>query len=202
MTTDNAGIHVAIVGGGITGLILALGLQHRGVSYTLYERAPAFTEIGAGIGFSPNAERALRLVDPRVYAVYKQVASTTGDAEDFFNWVDGRDSNELVAKLLIGVDAFQGGRRSDFLEAWSKLLLPGTARFGKEVDSIVPRGDGRAVLRFRDGSTESADVGPSSLSTHISVYLSIYLFIYVHVVRYMLFSASSLKSAVKNENGV
>lgn len=68
-TTDNAGIHVAIVGGGITGVILALGLQHRGVSYTLYERAAAFNEIGAGIGFSPNAERALRLVDPRVYVI-------------------------------------------------------------------------------------------------------------------------------------
>lgn len=186
MTTPNkAGIHVAIVGGGITGLILALGLQHRGVSHTLYERAPAFTEIGAGIGFSPNAERALRLVDPRVYAVYKQVASTTGDAEDYFNWVNGRDSNEVVAKLLIGVDAFQGGRRSDFLEAWSKLLLPETAKFGKEVDSIVPRGDGRSVLRFRDGSAESADVGssyalfypPSRLSIYHSIHSFIYLFI-------------------------
>ncbi|KAI1114095.1 hypothetical protein F5Y14DRAFT_441351 [Nemania sp. NC0429] len=160
-TTDNdnaGGIHVAIVGGGITGVILALGLQRRGVSHALYERAPAFTEIGAGIGFSPNAERALRLVDPEVYAVYKRVASSTGDAEDFFNWVDGRRSNELVASLLIGVDAFQGGRRSDFLEAWSGLLSPGTAKFGKELDSIVSSEDGRAVLKFRDGSAETADV--------------------------------------------
>ncbi|KAI0111196.1 hypothetical protein GGR51DRAFT_69381 [Nemania sp. FL0031] len=160
MTVDTStnGIHVAIIGGGITGVILALALSHRGVSYTLYERAPSFTEIGAGIGFSPNAERALKVVDPRVYAVYKQVASTTGDEEDYFTWVDGRRTNEVVARLLIGVDAFQGGRRSDFLEAWSKLIPSGRAKFGKEVESIIQRGEGKVVMRFRDQSVEEADV--------------------------------------------
>ncbi|KAI1296438.1 hypothetical protein F5Y03DRAFT_410165 [Xylaria venustula] len=153
----STGLHVAIIGGGITGVILALGLEKRGVSYTLYERAPAFTEIGAGIGFSPNAERALKVVDPRVYEVYKQVASSTED-EDFFNWVDGHGTNELIARLLIGVDAFQGGRRSDFLEAWSTLIPSGKVRFGKEIVSALQKEDGRVSMEFKDGSLAEADI--------------------------------------------
>ncbi|KAI1765706.1 FAD/NAD(P)-binding domain-containing protein [Hypoxylon sp. FL1150] len=155
-------IHVAIIGGGITGVILALGLQKRGVSYTLYERAPAFTEIGAGIGFSPNAERALRVVDPAVYRIYKEVASSTTGREEHFQWVDGYATNKVAAKLLIGVDAFQGGRRSDFLEAWSRLIAGDSVRFGKEIASISERDDGGGggvvSLGFKNGSEEEADV--------------------------------------------
>ncbi|KAI0503206.1 hypothetical protein F5B22DRAFT_640309 [Xylaria bambusicola] len=152
------GLHVAIIGGGITGVILALGLEQRGVSYTLYERAPAFTEIGAGIGFSPNAERALKVVDPKVYSVYKKVASTTGDEEDYFNWADGHKSNEMIARLLIGVDAFQGGRRSDFLEAWSTLIPSEKVRFGKEFLSAFEREDGKVSLKFKDEGVDEADI--------------------------------------------
>ncbi|KAI1422728.1 hypothetical protein F5Y12DRAFT_761458 [Xylaria sp. FL1777] len=155
--STSLGLHVAIVGGGITGVILALGLEKRGVSYTLYERASAFTEIGAGIGFSPNAERALKVVDPRVYEVYKKVASSTED-EDFFQWVDGHGTNEVIAKLLIGVDAFQGGRRSDFLEAWSTLIPSWKVKFCKEIVSALQNEDGRVALKFKDESLDEADI--------------------------------------------
>ncbi|KAI1372451.1 FAD/NAD(P)-binding domain-containing protein [Hypoxylon crocopeplum] len=147
-------IHVAIIGGGITGVILALGMQKRGVDYTLYERADAFTEIGAGIGFSPNAERALAVV---VYRVYKRVAPTS-DANEYFQWINGYQSNEVAARLLIGVDAFQGGRRSDFLEAWSKLIDVGKVEFGKEVASASQKDDGKVSLQFKDGTVKETDI--------------------------------------------
>jgi salicylate hydroxylase len=107
-------LHVAIVGGGITGVTLALGLQARGVDYTIYERTSAFKEIGAGVGFSPNAERALTGVDPKVHAAYKRVATPNG--EDYFQWVDGYGTDEVVYKLYLGEQGFQGCRRSDFLD--------------------------------------------------------------------------------------
>jgi salicylate hydroxylase len=172
ITTTNPKIHVAIIGGGITGVILALGLEKRNVSYTLHERALALTEIGAGIGFSPNAERALRVVDPRVDKAYKKVlASSNGDsgsegegegkgAEEYFRWVDGYGTNEVVAELFIGIDAFQGGRRSEFLEAWSGLIPREKLRFGREIESVAQREeDGRVTLKFRDGSLDEADIG-------------------------------------------
>ncbi|KAI0449834.1 hypothetical protein F5B21DRAFT_28658 [Xylaria acuta] len=158
MTIDtNAGIHVAIVGGGITGVILALGLEKRGVSYTIYERAPAFTEIGAGIGFSPNAERALKVVDPRVHEIYKKVTPSSKE-EEYFTWVNGNENNEIIARLYIGVDAFQGGRRSEFLEAWSTLIPSAKAKFGKEIESVLQRDDGKVTLKFRDGGLDEADI--------------------------------------------
>ncbi|KAI8960255.1 FAD/NAD(P)-binding domain-containing protein [Daldinia sp. FL1419] len=150
-------VHVAIIGGGITGVILALGLQKRGVDYTLYERAPAFAEIGAGIGISPNAERALKFVDPEVYRVYKQVA-TIGAEEEYFRWVEGYKTNEVSAKLLIGVDSFQGGRRSDFLEGWSNLIDKRRVKFGKSIRSATQDDEKKVFIYFEDGTTAEADI--------------------------------------------
>lgn len=49
-----------VVGGGIGGLTCALALSRAGHSVRLYEQAPAFGEIGAGIMLTPNATRVLR----------------------------------------------------------------------------------------------------------------------------------------------
>ena len=51
---------VLIVGGGIGGLAAALGCSHAGWEVRLYERAPQFTEVGAGVQIGPNVVRCLR----------------------------------------------------------------------------------------------------------------------------------------------
>ena len=51
---------VLIVGGGIGGLTVALALSRAGHAVRLYEQAPAFGEIGAGIMLTPNATRVLQ----------------------------------------------------------------------------------------------------------------------------------------------
>jgi 2-polyprenyl-6-methoxyphenol hydroxylase-like FAD-dependent oxidoreductase len=48
---------VAIVGGGICGLSLALNLQQRGIACRVYERAPQIKELGVGITLLPHAMR-------------------------------------------------------------------------------------------------------------------------------------------------
>ncbi|MGH7001844.1 MAG: flavin-dependent oxidoreductase, partial [Stellaceae bacterium] len=50
---------VAIVGGGIAGLGLALNLRRRGVECTVYESASAIKELGVGITLLPHAMREL-----------------------------------------------------------------------------------------------------------------------------------------------
>jgi 2-polyprenyl-6-methoxyphenol hydroxylase-like FAD-dependent oxidoreductase len=48
---------VAIIGGGICGLSLALHLSQRGVACRVYERAPEIKELGVGITLLPHAMR-------------------------------------------------------------------------------------------------------------------------------------------------
>ena len=48
---------VAIIGGGICGLSLALNLKERGIACRVYERAPEIKELGVGITLLPHAMR-------------------------------------------------------------------------------------------------------------------------------------------------
>jgi 2-polyprenyl-6-methoxyphenol hydroxylase-like FAD-dependent oxidoreductase len=48
-----------IVGGGIGGLATAAALERTGWQVELFEQAPAFEPVGAGIGIAPNAVKAL-----------------------------------------------------------------------------------------------------------------------------------------------
>ncbi len=52
-------MNIAIVGGGIAGLALALGLHQRGIGCTVFEAAPELREIGVGITLLPHAMREI-----------------------------------------------------------------------------------------------------------------------------------------------
>lgn len=51
---------VAIVGGGIGGLVAGLMLLRQGVDVQVYEQAPAFSRLGAGIQIGPNVMKIMR----------------------------------------------------------------------------------------------------------------------------------------------
>jgi salicylate hydroxylase len=53
-------VDIAIVGGGIGGLANAYALAGTGHTVRVLERAPEFTEVGAGLQLAPNATRILR----------------------------------------------------------------------------------------------------------------------------------------------
>ena len=58
-------ISIAIIGTGIGGLALAIGLLKQNVDCTIYEAAPRFDAVGAGIGLGPNALKAMELMDEK-----------------------------------------------------------------------------------------------------------------------------------------
>ncbi|KAK4161385.1 salicylate hydroxylase [Cladorrhinum sp. PSN259] len=171
-------LNVAIIGAGIAGITLALGLLRRKIPFTIYERAPSFREIGAGIGFSPNAERAMGSLSPECLSAFKKVANPNG--EDYFQWVIGHpllsnnknnvsspsdkeveDHNKLLFKLHVGKDGFQGSRRSDILEAWAKLIPSSHIKFGKEVDTITdgyPGSISPITIKFKDDTEATASL--------------------------------------------
>ncbi len=53
------GTRIAVIGGGIGGLVCALALRKVGLAPVIFERAGAFEDVGAGISLSPNAVKAL-----------------------------------------------------------------------------------------------------------------------------------------------
>ncbi|KAJ6544990.1 FAD/NAD(P)-binding domain-containing protein [Mycena vulgaris] len=53
-------LDVSIVGAGIGGLSAAISLRRSGHNVRIFEASPTKTEIGAGVGFQPNALRVLR----------------------------------------------------------------------------------------------------------------------------------------------
>lgn len=64
-------MRIAIVGGGIGGLALALGLHQRGLECDVYEAAPEIRELGVGITLLPHAMRELAALglQPQLEAV-------------------------------------------------------------------------------------------------------------------------------------
>lgn len=152
--------HIAIVGAGITGLSLAAGLHARGVPFTVYERASsrgAHGAGGAGIGLSPNAERAMGRLAPGVRRAYERVANPNG--EDYFQWVDGL-TREVVFRLFVGEGCFRGCRRADLVEELMGCVPGERVRYGRALRGVAGRDGGEGVrLLFEDGSEEVADAG-------------------------------------------
>ena len=89
-------MNIAIVGGGICGLSLALNLHQRGIACRVYERAPEIKELGVGITLLPHAMRefsALGLADELLAAGIENVESC------FFNRFGQLIYNEKRGKL-------------------------------------------------------------------------------------------------------
>lgn len=157
---------LAIVGGGIGGLCLAVALVHSDVPIHVYEAAPAFSEIGAGVGLGPNALRAMALLDPLILKGYKQCETknvSQSEQTRFFNFRYGMQkpsSDGMVAGQMIcdiGSDTVTSSvHRARFLNELVKLMPEGTASFNKRLVGIKDDAEG-VLLQFSDGSEARHD---------------------------------------------
>ncbi|GJD02528.1 salicylate hydroxylase-like protein [Colletotrichum higginsianum] len=157
-STQEKSFEVAIVGGGIAGIILAISLARRNVPYTIYERAHAFVEQGVGLGMTPNAARAMRLCDPAVREAFEKVT------EPPFEWrfLDGTsEAADRIVQFSLGstVEGMRGCHRGQFLKRLVELVPEGAIRFGKQLVRVEePRGvAGRLLMVFDDGTTAETD---------------------------------------------
>jgi salicylate hydroxylase len=137
----------------------------------LYESAAAFSEIGAGVSFGPNALEAMRLLSPSIEDAYKRRATSNGWHEKRRNWFEfrigmkedgwkdmkapGREG-QRIAQTLAGEVGQCSVHRAHFLEELVKLIPSGVAYFGKRVENVEKKGS-RMLLTFTDGSTSEAD---------------------------------------------
>ena len=184
--------NIAIVGGGISGLSLALGLLDNGIQPTIYEAAPRFGEIGAGVAFGPNAALAMQLLSPKVYAAFVKCKTDNIWKEKQNTWFtvrvgDARKGDEggfvrpgvKVGDALFDInftnDYSRGGvYRAHFLDELVRHLPEGVAKFGKKVVDYGDAEDGSGVglesledgVLIRDlwGGVPNGGVSPGEVS--------------------------------------
>jgi salicylate hydroxylase len=158
---------IAVVGGGIAGLTLAIALHKRHVPVAIYERAPMFGEIGAGVSFGPNAVEAMKVCHQEIYEAFERIKTHNqwkSKSKVWFDFLNAYDSDardpdhqEEVFTLTNSIGQ-NGVHRANFLDEMVKLFPKDLANFGKHLEQISEHGKSKKlVLRFGDGTTAKAD---------------------------------------------
>ncbi|PNS14601.1 Protoporphyrinogen oxidase [Sphaceloma murrayae] len=164
--TKTKQFEVAIIGGGIAGLTLAIALHYRNVPFVIYEQAPAFGEIGAGVSFSPNAVQAMKKCHTGVYEAFEKVCTRNVWPSKRKVWFDYLDSycdgadpaGGQPATFTISNELGQNGvHRARYLDELVKMLPQSAARFGKRLNDVQEMPDGKLLMTFEDGTAEYTD---------------------------------------------
>lgn len=161
---------IAIIGGGIAGVTLAIGLHQRNIRCTLYEQSRSFREIGAGVALGPNAVRAMVILSKDIRQAFETVATHNkweSKQNVWFDFLDGTDGEHPEdghigeVETIFTLQNVQGQNavhRAHFLDEMVKHLPEGFAHFKKHLDQIEEdKATGRLRLKFHDGTTAEAD---------------------------------------------
>ncbi|KID84063.1 Aromatic-ring hydroxylase-like protein [Metarhizium guizhouense ARSEF 977] len=161
-------LDVAVVGGGIIGVMTAIGLRRRGINAVIYERAPTWHEVSAGFSFTGAARAWMEQIDPALLELLGSISQKTDASSSNAYW-NGyhprtREEAEDASKSLLfrtptnNLD-FWGCVRSQFLNGMAALLPEGAVRFGKRLVSYDDdEQNGKVLAHFDDGSTAEAHV--------------------------------------------
>lgn len=157
MISRQAGARIAIVGAGLGGSALGALLQREGFDVAIYEQAPRFMRVGAGIHLSPNLMRVLQLL-----GVHRQALLAGQEPAAFVN--RRASDGELLYRLTLGNTAserfgatFVALKRGDLHAALMSAVTPGSVTWGKRLAGLDWRGE-TVELAFEDGSRAHADV--------------------------------------------
>ncbi|GHF41328.1 salicylate hydroxylase [Amycolatopsis bartoniae] len=161
-------MRIVVVGGGIGGLTTALALLRAGHEVRVVERAGGFGEIGAGVQTGPNATRVLRHLG---LADALEPVAVVPVATRFLRWDDDAVLTEWP--LAENVEKRFGAPyhtlyRPDLIAALAGALPPGVVGFGRPV-TAVESWETEPVVRFADGSAETADVVVGADGIHSAV---------------------------------
>ncbi len=152
-----AGLSIAVIGGGIGGLAAAVSLLQAGFDVEVYEQAGALSEVGAGIQISPNGTRVLHrlgLADALAQRGVRPVAVHQR------RWDDGRTLQR--APLGEAVERAFGApyyhfHRADLLAAIANALPAPRVHVGHRLVDAIDHGD-RVEARFENGTRITRDI--------------------------------------------
>lgn len=147
---------IAIVGGGIGGLTLALTLRDQNVQVDIYEQAPELREVGAAVALSANATR---FYEGRL-GLGDEFARYWFEVQALI-YRDGRDGR-LIAEHRGDYKAkyghpYVGIHRADLQVVLSGAVGTDKIHLSRRLVDIDDSGS-EAILKFADGGTAAADL--------------------------------------------
>ena len=157
MNQKNIAKRIAIVGAGLGGLTAAGFLQRAGFAVKVYEQAPAFSRIGAGIILSANVCKVLRRLGLEEGLIAAGIKSQSYVSRAW-------DTGEVMAEFIFDAEHEQlyGGpyvhiHRGDLHAVLERGVTPGTIAFNHQLVDLREN-RGATQLVFANGATAEADV--------------------------------------------
>lgn len=146
------GLEILVAGGGIGGLAAATALAQAGHSLVLCEKAPAFTEVGAGLQLSPNG---LCVLDALGCGTPPGIAAQAVRLKDA---LDGRDVLRLDLARLRAAERYLFVHRADLIAhlAAAAGAAGVDCRPGQEIVAVAA--GPRPSVTLADGTRLEADL--------------------------------------------
>src|SRR5262249_40599416 len=134
---------VAIVGGGVGGLVAGIALARKGVEVEVLEQAPALPALGASFQLGPNAVRLL--AELGLLPALREVGVLTA-AVELRRWDD--DTVLLRTELGLAMEAHFGAPQLDFFrpDLYRVLAARAPLRLGARVARVDQDADGVDVV--------------------------------------------------------
>lgn len=180
-TTTTTPIRIAIIGGGLAGATLANALvQIPQIQILVYESAPTFSERGAAVGLSANAQQALE-------HVFSNTGSQDTYTKDLLSRAGAVPMNS--SRVMLGSGPLAGTMLADMSGAGDpglvvhrasllrELLAPlaaidGVLHANKELSHLQQKGE-KTHVTFQDGTAETFDavIGADGLFSTVRDYV-------------------------------
>jgi 6-hydroxynicotinate 3-monooxygenase len=148
---------IAVVGAGLGGLSAAGFLQRAGFPVQVFEQAPAFSRIGAGIILSANVTKILRRLGVEQPLIEAGIKSQCYISRAW-------DSGETLYEIAFDAKTEHrfGGpyvhiHRGDLHGVLERVVTPGTIVFGHQLAGIDETGNAVRLI-FGNGATAEADI--------------------------------------------
>ena len=147
---------IAIVGGGVGGLTLALALHQRGIPCRVYESAPAVKELGVGITLLPHAMREMAALGLAQLLADQGIENRESCFFNRFGQLLYAEPRGRVAGYPFPEIGIHRGRLHGIL--WNAAIARlGAERILSDHQCVgLEQSDGRVTLHFRSGSAGAA----------------------------------------------
>lgn len=143
---------IAVIGAGLGGAAAGALLQRAGFDVQVYEQAPAFTRLGAGIHMGPNILKIFEKI-----GIAKRLEDISSKPTHWYSR-DGLTGEYLSRIPLTGHGAtYCTVHRGDLHALQMSVIDPKTVHFGKRLKSLDDNGS-NVHLEFEDGTTATADI--------------------------------------------